>query len=207
MKKSLKILLFVLFGVLALYFSFYTESLTDKLQKEQIKDLNPEHLVDYHWKKQLDDLIQRALPFEEILQGLQNDALGYAGKNAKVLGIGSNFYFVLQAQAKIEAIDEQYLYLILSPDTKAAVPLMYVFSSLARDASGWFSPGDFRNTMDFNTVSSCLNKKILQEVIAPVKEQLKIGTRLQLVAAFEFNINAFPIKELVLIPYHIKILP
>ncbi len=206
MRKSVKIILAFAAVVPTLYFSFYTESLSEKQLKEQFREFNPGQLVDYCWEHKLEDLIHDAFPCEEFFVGLQNDAKAFAAKQGKVLGIGSNYFFVIQAQAEIEAVDEQNVYLILNQDIKATIPLLDIFNNLARDASAWFSPDDFQNTMDFNALSSCMNQKILQEVLAPLREQLKAGVRIEFVAAIEVNINDLPLKELVLIPYKIKIL-
>ncbi len=205
-RKSIKIILAIAASILALYFSFYTESLSEKQLKEQFKKFNPAQLVDYCWEHKLEDLVRSALPCEEFFAGLQNNAKDFSDKQGKVLGIGSNYFFVIQARAEIASVDEYNLYLILKNDIKAIIPKVNIFSNLARDASSWFSPDDFQNAMDFNALSSYLNKKILQEVLAPLSEQLRAGVRIEFVAAVEVNINDLPLKELVLIPYQIKII-
>ncbi len=47
MRKSLKIILALVAFILALYFSFYTESLSERQLKEQFKEFNPAQVVDY----------------------------------------------------------------------------------------------------------------------------------------------------------------
>jgi hypothetical protein len=126
--------------------------------------------------------------------------------NMECVGIGSNYFFVIQARAEITSVDEQNIYLVLNKDIKSVIPKVNIFSNLARDASAWFSPDDFQNTMDFNTLSSYLNKIILQEVLTPQCEEFKPGVRIEFVAAIEMNNNDLPFKEAVLIPYKIKIL-
>ena len=206
MRKSLKINLALVAFILALYFSFYTESLSERQLKEQFKEFNPAQVVDYCWEHKLEDLVRHAIPCEEFFEGLQGDAESYAERQGKVLGIGSNYFFVMQARAEISSVDEHNLYLILNRDIKATIPLVNIFSNLARDASAWFNPDDFQNTMDFNALSSYLNKKILQEVLAPLSERFSPGVRIEFVAAVEVNINDLPLEELVLIPYKIEIL-
>ena len=161
MKYAILTLLFAI----AVWFSFYTEPLSDKLQREALSQYKPDELVDYHWQHDLDALRQQALAPADFLSRLQADPEALRQQAGHVLGIGSNVYYVLTGEAD-DLTYADYEFRFSAGGIDFVVPTKYIFGNVAREASGWFDIGDFQNTMDFNAVSACINERIRTQVIA-----------------------------------------
>ncbi len=206
MRKIVLISTILVAGAMALYFSFYTEALSEKQTRERLKEFQPGQLVDYYWDNYMDELIGQAICLDEFLPVLLDNPEDAAAKFGRVLGIGSNTFFIVKLQARIVSLDDQRMYLLLSDQLKATLPLTHIYSNLARDASGWFSVDDFTNTLDFNALSAYMNKKIQEEVLAAQASQLKIGSEVCLIAAVEVDLDELALTELELIPYKLVVL-
>jgi predicted lipoprotein len=78
----------------------------------------------------------------------------------------------------------------------------FIFGNAARDASGYFKIDEFENTMDFNAVSTELNKLILTRVITKL-DSLSAGRTIKFYGALEINSENIP-KEIEIIPLKIE---
>ncbi len=166
----------LLFVVLKL--SIYTESLSERTERERLLQFNPTERVAYAWEHHLESLEAEALPLDSFMRGYQSDPQVLAKQSGKVLGIGSNYFFVVKGQAADLRVKDDFLWMTpLCEDdqmilTQICVPVKYIFGNLARDASGWFNIDDFKNTITFNEVSSCMNQYIKENVVAGIEEKI-----------------------------------
>jgi len=200
MKKILKLLLAVILVVVALWFSIYTEPLSQRQAREALKQYNPEQLVEHHWQHSLPQLATDALPFQQFIQQLQADPEALCRQSGHLLGIGSNVYYVITGRAdSVIFADNEFRFEL--EGIPCHIPAKYIFGNVARDASGWFDLGDFQNTMDFNSVSACINQRIREQVVGPLLADAQSISRCHFCAAVEVKPGQRSVDNLVLYPY------
>jgi predicted lipoprotein len=204
LKRIIRLILLIAAAILAVWFSFYTEPLKEHQEKALLKQFSPNQLVDYHWENDLDALLTGALSVTDFQEGMCQDAAAFSAKYAKVPGIGARSYFILYGEATLTEVCDQSVNFDLCPETTGKIQTRFLFSNTARDASGWFNANDFQNTMDYNTLSTYLNNRILNEVAKPVAGTLKVGDKLTWWGAIEIAPEDFPVKTLDIVPLRLQ---
>ena len=198
--KILKYLLFTLLALIALWFSFYTEPLSAKHEREALKEYKPEQLVDHYWSTDLAGLDERALPLGDFLSRLQADAEALRASEGHVLGIGSNVCYVLKGEASTPTFSDDAFH-FTAEGIEFTVPTKYIFGNVAREACGWFNIDDFQNTMDFNSVSACMNQRIREQVIADKPQHIQDYSHVRFCGAIEVQPGQSDVRALTLYPY------
>ncbi|MBQ7162125.1 MAG: DUF2291 family protein [Bacteroidales bacterium] len=151
MKKTI---IYLVAALAALWFSFSTENLTQRRQREALNDLNADQLVEVMMQDSLAALSQRAVSLESLAAGCGDEA--FARQHGRVLGIGSPTFYVVQGQLdQVQRVGDEIRG--FCGGQAIVIPVKHVFGNTAREASGWFNIDDFQNTMDFNAVSAALN--------------------------------------------------
>ncbi|MGB4840558.1 MAG: DUF2291 family protein [Saprospiraceae bacterium] len=125
----------------------------------------------------------------EFLMSLKKDSLKFITENGKKLGISTDYYFIVESNAVIQAIQEENILITL--DDKSAVEMLiatdFIFGNTVREASGIANIGDFQNTMDFNNISIALNDKIRSEIIPPFVEKAEKGNKIYFKGAIKVD--------------------
>lgn len=208
MKRKKIIYLFVLtaLGIFVAYNSIYIENLDTKRQKDMVKDFNPEELVDYFWKNQLDKILSAALELETFDALLSNNTEYLIKQYGRAVGITSNYCFLVKGKSKINRINPEKLSLDFKGNTQYKVLMKYIFGNTARDATGYFKVEDFENTMDFNTVSSELNSRILNEVVSGKYDTIRTGSSINFFGAIEISEIDLPGEEIDIVPLKMDII-
>jgi len=200
MKKISKLLVGALLFFVALWFAFYTEPLSERKAREALKQYNPEQLVEHHWLNSMPQLASEALPLAQFVQQLQADPEALRQQSGRLLGIGSNVYYVVTGDADdVTFADNEFCFSI--EGVACHIPTKYIFGNVARDASGWFDIGDFQNTMDFNSVSACINQRIKEQVVGPLLADAQSIGCCHFCAAVEVKPGQRRVDSLVLYPY------
>lgn len=209
-KNIIRLLLFVLTGI-ALWFSFYTEPLSKKLRREDKGKFNAEAYVASQWER-FPELEKSAMNVTNFTQLLHNNAKLLAERNGKILGVGSNIFFVIKGEGIISGLSPNEITITVN-DNQWIIPIKHIFGNLARDASGWYDIDEFKTVMDFNAVSSVMNQYIIKKVLMPISSRMNLSDTIQFCAAVEVNrdfINNInegsPFQDSpTLIPYSLKI--
>ena len=201
MNNVIKYLIFALLFLVALWFSFYTEPLSVRKEREALKQYNPEQLVEHYWTTRLSNLEANALGVDELKSALASDAQAIRQKSGHVLGIGSNVCYVIKGDAEnVRYFDDAFHFVFHG--TKFTIPAKYIFGNTAREACGWFHIDDFQNTMDFNAVSACINQRIKEQVVGAVIDQAASISKLHFCAAVEVAPDERGIRDMSkLYPY------
>ena len=200
MKKVIKYVIFAALFFVALWFSFYTEPLSVRKEREALKQYKPEQLVEHYWSTGLQDLEANALDVASFVNALQTDAQTLREKSGHILGIGSNVCYVLKGDAEnVSFSDNEFHFKMNGIDFK--VPAKYIFGNTARDACGWFNIDDFQNTMDFNAVSACMNQRIKEQVIGDKAQHAADYTKCHFCGSIEVKPDAKTVEHLTLYPY------
>ena len=199
--KYSRIILLAAATFAALYFSFYTENLTEKQKREEMSKYNPAQLVNSFMKDSLISLEQKALPISVFAEGIKNNTDDFEKKHGKTLGIGSPIFYIVKGEcSEAQLIDNEEIH-ATADGINIKIPLKYIFGNNARDASGWYNIDNFKNTMDFNAVSAEMNKYITQQM---QKFQMSEDGKLTFVGAVAVPAQTAEISSLVITPYILK---
>ncbi len=200
MNKILKYVIIAVLFLVAVWFSFYTEPLSVKREREALKQYKPEQLVEHYWSRELTNLEGNALDVETFIREFQADPQVLRENSGHVLGIGSNVCYVLKGEAEnVSYTDNEFHF--NRNGIAFTIPAKYIFGNTARDACGWFNIDDFQNTMDFNAVSACMNQRIKEHVIGDILDKAAEYNRCLFCGAVEISPEANSIDALTLYPY------
>lgn len=200
--KYSKIIILTAAAFAAVYFSFYTENLTERQKREEMSRYNPEQLVNKIMKDSLASLEQKALSISMLAEGIRNNAEEFAKTHGKVLGIGSPVFYIVKGECHDAKLADGEEIHATADGISIKIPIKHIFGNNARDASGWFNIDNFKNTMDFNAVSAEMNKYITKET-ADFKMPAE-GQTVTFVGAVAVPPHSSDISTLEITPYILK---
>lgn len=183
----------------AIVASFSTENLTEKQHREQMAQYKPSEMVEAMFRDSLSSLQSRAVTIRQLLDGGNDEA--FVSANSRLLGIGSPSFYVVKGEMNAPRfVNDELKGTVEGVDI--TIPLRYIFGNTARDASGWFSIDDFRNTPDFNAVSAEMNKYIGKNVTSGTSKKVSSMQSVSFVGAVA--VKEKKINSLTVIPYTLK---
>lgn len=200
--KYSKIIILTAAAFAAVYFSFYTENLTERQKREEMSRYNPEQLVNKIMKDSLASLEQKALSISMLAEGIKNNAEEFAKTHGKVLGIGSPVFYIVKGECHDAKLADGEEIHATADGISIKIPIKHIFGNNARDAAGWFNIDNFKNTMDFNAVSAEMNKYITKET-AGFKMPAE-GQTVTFVGAVAVPPHSSDISTLEITPYILK---
>ena len=200
--KYSKIIILTAAAFAAVYFSFYTENLTERQKREEMSRYNPEQLVNKIMKDSLASLEQKALSISMLAEGTRNNAEEFAKTHGKVLGIGSPVFYIVKGECHDAKLADGEEIHATADGISIKIPIKHIFGNNARDASGWFNIDNFKNTMEFNAVSAEMNKYITKET-AGFKMPAE-GQTVTFVGAVAVPPHSSDISTLEITPYILK---
>jgi predicted lipoprotein len=203
MKKYISISIISLLAIFALYNSIYFEKLDVKKERESIKDFNPKEKAEYFWQNKLDAILDSAIDLKLFDTQLANNPESLIRQHGKSVGITSTYSFLVkgstsQVQPDLDEIPVE----IPDGHVKYSLQTKYIFGNAARDATGYFNIDDFENTMDFNSISTELNKLILKREIAKINS-LSLVETIKFFGAIEINSENIP-RQINIVPLRIE---
>ena len=188
-------ILYTMVALVALWFSFRTENLTEKINREEMDSLAPEQLVGRLMSDSLNGLAQLAVTLQELAAGCGDEA--FQKQHGRVLGIGSPTFYIIKGACDNAMISDEEIHAVVNR-TELTIPLKHVFGNTAREASGWFDIDDFQNMTDFNAVSAAMNNYIASQL-----KQYKPGEHIEFLGAVAIKEDS-DLRQLTLIPYQLK---
>ena len=203
MKKYIKIAIFSLVAAIALYNTFTFEKFDAKRERESIKDFNPREKAEYFWDHKLDEILQTAIDLKSFDSQLADNPEALIRQFGKAIGITSTYCFLVKGVVTQASPDADEIPVTIS-DGHAEYNLRtkYIFGNAARDALGYFKIDEFENTMDFNAMSTELNKLILQREIVKL-DSIQPGETIHFFGALEINLENVP-SQIAIIPLKIE---
>ncbi len=207
MKKWLKyIVLFAIAGLLA-YNSVYFKKLDAKKDVAEM-DLKPAEFAQKFWTTKFASYLDSAVEINGFVKMLQESPATVFEKYSKTQGIGNVSFFLVKGEGLITDVHEDNT-IVLAKAGAVAVPVKLntgiYFGNAVRDVTGLISMGDFKNTMDFNSVSSELNKIVRTQVILPFITKAVKGATVQFVGCVEINKEQINSTDMQLLPVRINI--
>ena len=204
-QKKKYISLFVTSVIVAtvLYNSVYFQKLDMRREKEEVKKFNSKEKAEYFWETKRDEVLESATDLKAFDTQLTANHEKLIDQYGKSVGITSIFSFLVQGYAKYTPTESGKIPLNISHSRfNYLLRTKFIFGNAARDASGFFKIDDFENTMDFNAVSTELNKLIITRVITKL-DSLSAGRTIKFYGALEINSENIP-KEIEIIPLKIE---
>jgi predicted lipoprotein len=119
-------------------------------------------------------------------------------------GLGGAWYFCVRGQGKVETVEKNRVVLrIANSPRRACLELGVVVDNTVREAVG-VKASDFANSQNFNAISSELNGRVEQEVIAPNRPLLKPGVVVEFVGCAKIG-GKSDLDPLCLIPIRLEV--
>ncbi len=205
MKRKIKYFIFLVLGLVILSQSVYIKKL-DKMKENAKSDVfDAQIYVQNFWDKELPSVLGQAVDANVLLPLFQNDMDKAVSKYAKTLGIASKHAYLIKGEGTVVKIEPSGFYLDTTKDGNPDVLLIALdlFGNAVRDASGLVDVSDFPNSMEFNAISSEINKRVRELVVNPAKSQLQTGHSVSFIGAAEVSQDDPEIDPLGIIPIKI----
>ncbi|MBR5849569.1 MAG: DUF2291 family protein [Alistipes sp.] len=203
MKKSLQwsIRILILAVVIALSIKI------EPLDQRSTQHFDPARQIEEFWQERLPSLLQgdRVLDADLFRTELKNNRKLLVDRYGSTLGIGAPYSLLLGGEFEVFEVGEELIHIRTEQGAAFDLRTDYIFGNTVREATASFSIDDYENTMDFNLVASELNRRVLQLVVAPVRDQLVKGARLHLIGAVDLPQEGLPKGYFELIPLTIEL--
>ena len=207
MKKAIKYIALVAIAGLLLYNSVYFKKVDAKeAVVSMATNLNPVEVAQKFWQEQFPSCMDSAVEINQFLNLLKENKQQAFEKYSHTQGIGNTSFFLVKGDGVINAAtDDSITVAIKSAEGQKTIKLNtgIYFGNAVRDVTGKIAMGDFNNTMDFNTVSSELNKIVRTQVVIPFKAKAVKGSSVQFVGCVEINKEQVQVDNLELLPVKI----
>lgn len=206
MKKMVRYGVFLLIVAFLAYNSVYFKKLDEV--KAGTASFNARKYAEDFWIKKLTPALEKSAEAGQLLSLLRTDKDKAFKDHAHALGIGNIKYFLVKGTGKVTEVEEnQVLIRVESEHEKPEMRIAteYVFGNAVRDASGTIDINEFSNSMDFNSVSSEINKIIREKVIPPFKSKVKKGDVVEFTGAIELNQEHLKLDNIEILPVSLKI--
>jgi predicted lipoprotein len=206
-KKLIRYIVFVIFAGLLLYNSVYFKKLDAKTAAIET-NLNPPEFAQKFWTKEFTSYFDSAIEINSFIKMMKEDFNGTVQKYSRVNGIGNNFHFLVKGEGVVTAVNEDNVVVAAksgTEDVDVKLSTGIYFGNAVRDITGKISMGDFLNTMDYNRVSSELNKIVYTQVVLPFKSKAAKGTTVQFFGAMEISKGGETVGNGQILPLRIEL--
>jgi predicted lipoprotein len=207
MKKWLKCIVLVAVTGLLVYNSVYFKKL-DAKKEVTTTNLNPTEFAQKFWNEKFASCMDSAVEIGDFVSMLKENPKMVFEKYARTQGIGNTSFFLVKGEGVIKSVNEDEVLVAVKHGTEeiqAKINTGIYFGNAVRDVTGMISMGDFSNTMDYNNVSSELNKIVRMQVVMPFKAKVVKGETVQFVGCIEINNEQINTTGLQILPVSINI--
>jgi predicted lipoprotein len=190
------------------YNSVYIKKLNEVQAAAATGKFNAAAYAQSFWKEKLTPGLAAATDLGQLLVLLQADKDSAFKTHSNALGIGNLRYFLVKGKGEIRVLHENDLTLVLQPETKGTaitVATEFIYGNAVRDALGLMDINDFSNTMDMNTVSAEINKKIRTDILPPFLAKARQGSQVQFTGALELNQQHLRLNKIEVIPITLQL--
>lgn len=206
-KKWLKCIVLIAVTGLLVYNSVYFKKL-DARNEVTATNLNPAEFAQKFWKEKFSHYMDSAVEIGDFINMLKENPKMVFEKYAKTQGIGNSSFFLVKGEGVIKSANEDEVLVALkhgSEEIQAKINTGIYFGNAVRDVTGMINMGNFSNTMDYNNVSSELNKIVRTQVVMPFKTKAEKGKTVQFVGCAEINKEQVKIDNIELLPVKISL--
>jgi predicted lipoprotein len=139
----------------------------------------------------------------QLWNAFDADATGARSQYGRQAGLGGAWFFCLRGQGTVETVEKDRVVLTATDSSRrVCLKLGVVVDNTVREAIG-VKASEFANSQDFNAVSSELNRRAEQEVIASSRALLKAGVVVDFVGCAKIS-GKSDLDPLCLIPIRLR---
>lgn len=202
MKRVTKAIAWCVAVVMILALSLKVERLDERTSAE----FDPTEQVEHFWAEELPALLtgDRVVEVEIFCQELKNNRQLLIDRYGLTLGIGAPYSLFLGGEFTVMEVGEELTTLRTEAAATFQMRTAYIFGNTVREATGSFSIDDYENTMDFNSIASELNDRVVECIVAPAEALLRVGSRLRVVGALDLTPKGQADEVFELIPLLIQ---
>lgn len=207
-KKVIKYVISIAIILLVAYNSVYFKKLDEVKVAQSAKTFNAALYAQNFWDKKLAPALNTAVDVSKLVPMLTSNPAQAFDNYSHALGIGNLRYFLVHAEGKVTTITPDGITLAVNglQEQTISIATEYIFGNAARDATGLVDINDFSNTMDFNNVSSEINK-IIRVRVLPLLKNIRVGNNISFTGAVELNKEHVNTQQIEAIPLSVNILP
>ncbi len=204
MKKAITYVIIVIIIGVSLYNSVYIKNLDEVKKGQNDATFNAKNYAKAFMNTKVETL--KAINATDFLNELTNNVKGYCEENGNKLGISNAYYFIIEGNASVEHIDDEYVVVALDENNnqKIRIATDFIFGNAIREGAQMASIGDYQNTMDYNNISVELNNIVRETIVPPFRQNVKVGDKLYFKGAVKVNIKTTKLNELRVIPLSLK---
>ena len=189
-KKVLKYIILIAVAGLLGYNSVYFKKLDAPKNEFENSKSDPAAFARLFWDSIFNKAIDSAITSEAFEnEFFQTGAETTINKYSHSQGVSDVAYMLQKFSGKVKEITEDKIVLSIANSRTSSINCNVgnYFGNGVRDVTGQIKMGDFSNSMDFNIVSSELNKLVKTKVILPAKNRIKINDSLTIVGCVEIR--------------------
>lgn len=139
----------------------------------------------------------------QFWNALDADATAARTQYGRQAGLGGAWYFRIRGRGIVEIVEKDRVVLsVVDSSRRVCLELGVMVDNTVREAIG-VKASDFANSQDFNAVSSELNRRVEQDVIAPNRALLKEGVVVDFIGCTRIG-GKSDLDPLCLIPIQLK---
>lgn len=202
MKRVIKAIAWCVAVVIILGLSLKVERLDERTTAE----FDPTEQVEHFWNEELPTLLvgDRVVGVDLFCQELKNNRQLLIDRYGLTLGIGAPYSLLLGGDFTVAEVGEELTTLRAEAGATFLMRTAYIFGNTVREATGAFSIDDYENTMDFNSIASELNDRVVERIVAPATDLLQAGNSLRVVGALDLTPKGPADEVFELIPLSIQ---
>ncbi|MGG9960848.1 DUF2291 family protein [Ferruginibacter sp. SUN106] len=189
-KKLVKYIVLIVVAGLLVYNSVYFKKLDAPTSGVENNNTDPAAFARSFWNGAFSKAIDSATTIEVFeKEFFEKGAAITISKYSHSQGVSNIADVLLKFSGRVKEITEDKIVLtVANSRTNSYVFNMgNYFGNGVRDATGLIKMGDFINTMDYNMVSTELNKIVKKDVVLAVKNKIKAGDDLIVVGCVEIK--------------------
>ncbi|MCC6511126.1 MAG: DUF2291 family protein [Pirellulaceae bacterium] len=116
---------------------------------------------------------------QQLWDAFDQDAVEARKQYGRQAGLGGAFYFCITGQGTIQSVEgDRVMITVDGSPRRVCLELGVVVGNTVREALG-VKASDFKNSQEFNAVSTEFNRQVEQDIIAPNRDRLQPGALVQ----------------------------
>ncbi|GLR19933.1 DUF2291 family protein [Portibacter lacus] len=204
MNNTIKYLLITIIAGVSLYNAIYFKKLDEVKKEASNTTFNAKNYANQFFKNDVESF--KAINASDFLNHINADAQAYAENNGHKLGISSDYNFIVEGNAIVLEIEEEYIVVELESDQqRLKIATDFIFGNAIREGARRANIGDYQNTMDFNNISVELNNIVREQILPPFLQEVKVSDRIYFKGAAKVNTKRHTNENMKVIPMLLKI--
>ena len=160
------------------------------------------------WEEKMPAKLDSAIDLSQLITAIDKESETAINKYTNALAIGNYRYALVKLDAIVMDVKKDEVMLLMKHNDSLIIVNLateFIYGNAIRDASGLVQVKDFPNTADLNGISEELNKIIRTSVLPAFKTSVKIGDKINVVAAVELNKEHIRWSNIELLPVRIQV--